>query len=144
MTFTYDNTSVASNLARCRSQIRDVTASAGPLPAGSNFTDEEITEYIAQGGTWQRAVVLLYDSLAAAWSTEFNFRADGLQADRGQVAAAFEKMAAKWAKQYGRPGGMVVAAMKRVDAYSDDVEADDVEPGGEFTSDRDYLFKILR
>ena len=142
MTFTYDNTDVDSNLARCRSQIRDVTEDAGPLPGGSNFTDEEINEGIVQGGTWQRACVMLYDALAAAWATEFNFRADGLQADRGQVAAMYEKMAAKWAKLYGRPGGMVIAAMKRVDAYSDDVEADDMEPGSEFV--HDYLYRLTR
>jgi hypothetical protein len=145
MTFTYSSTSVTSDRAKVRRTINDTVENSGPLPGGSNFSDEELDEFIDEEGSWQRAVALSFEALAAAWATEFDFEADGLNASRAKVAERYQAMAKDWRDRYGGDyAGPTIVPFRKVDAYSDDVDHSETDQGGEFSSERDYVFKILR
>lgn len=112
---------------KVRSYLRDITDSAGPLPADANFTDAEVDGLIAAEGSWQRAVAAGFETLAAAWRRYPTFDQDGFRLSRSDIANGYAAQAAMWRKRYGgSASGAGARAITRVDGYSDDVAADAV------------------
>lgn len=75
MTFTYDpGAATPTDVTRVRAYIGDTVEDEAYL------TDEEINLFIADGGTWQAAVVLSIKAILRKLSQP-NFRADWLQMD---------------------------------------------------------------
>jgi len=122
MTFTY-TTDLAADRDKVRFHLQDTTENSGPRPAGANFSDEELDGLLTSEGTWQRAVAAGFEALAAAWSTQPSFQADGLQVSRSDVAKSFRDQAKTWRRTGGRSSRVGSRAPTRVDGYSDDVDA---------------------
>jgi len=126
MTFTYAGT-LATDLEWVRFHIQDVTVSAGPKPDGANFTDEELNGLITAEGSKGRAVAACFEALSSIWRTRYNFSTEGQRFDRASVADGFATLAAQWRAKYGSGGSRVSdGAVTRVDAYSDDIDSDEV------------------
>ena len=121
MTFTYAG-DYSTDLAKVRFHIHDVTSGSGPKPAGGNFTDEEITPIITAQGSWQKAVAVLLDTLATAWSQYANTQVGPRREDFAEIAKAFAERAKQWRKDNGISTGTTSGSrtVTRKDGYSDD------------------------
>ena len=128
MTFTYLGDG-STDRDRVRIALRDRIENDGPLPGDTdnNWSDEELDGIITNEGKWQRAVAAGYEQLAVAWGTYVDFRADGLQVNRSDIADRYQKLAEAQRKRYGYSGTTAgVRTITRVDGYSDDVSIDAV------------------
>jgi hypothetical protein len=129
MSFTYMAGATAVERDYVRSRIRDVTLDSGPLPAGENFSDEELDMIItSEGDSWNRAIAACYEALAAAWAPHVSWTADGMSISQGQTVPAYDKLAERARKRYGGvPGqGSHARSVIRTDGYSQDIAADEV------------------
>ena len=124
MAFTYAGT-LATDRDRVRFYIQDTVENSGPLPGGTNFTDAEIDGIVTVEGSWQRAVAGLMDTLANKWATFVDITAGPHRESLSQVADAWRKQAKEWRDKYGTTSRATVGWMTRVDAYSDDVAANE-------------------
>ncbi len=89
---------------RVRFYIGDTVADAGPKPEDENFSDEELDGLIAVEGSWQRAVAAAFETLAALWAKHTTFNADGMSAQQSDIAALHRAAAADWRSRYGIAG----------------------------------------
>jgi len=122
MTFTYTDT-LLTDRDKVRFHLGDTTENSGPKPAGANFTDEEIAGLVTSEGSWQRAVAAGCEALAATWSTQPSFQADGLQVSQSDIAQRFQDQAKLWRRRHGGASRVGSRAPTRVDGYSQDVDA---------------------
>ena len=119
MAFTYSE-DLSNNRSKVRFYLGDKTENAGPLPADANFSDAEIDGLLSTEGSWQRAVAAGFETLAARWTRNPTFKADGLSLNRTDIANGYRDLAKEWRRTYGRGSGAGSRAVTRVDAYSDD------------------------
>lgn len=99
MTFTYNSTSLSTDLAKVRLAIGDTSSAtgAGIRPDGTNFSDEELDVFITGAASWRAAVapilrVLANQYASAARSVRFADYAE----DFTQTAAQLRKQADEW------------------------------------------------
>lgn len=123
MTFTYNGT-LATDLDEIRFKIQDVTSGSGPLPGGTNFTDEEINGLLTHEGTVERTVAALYEALATRWSIYVDTRIGPRDEKLSQVAERYQNLAAKQRDEYGYGSDTLTTGfVTRVDGYSDDIDS---------------------
>ena len=130
MTFTYNPLDgLDTGLAKARFHIGDTVEDAGPKPEKGNFQDEELEALISLEGMWQRAVAACFEALAAAWGIYADARLDDYSESSSQKAERFAALAQRWRAQYGYGVGVSIEAvhLTRVDGYSQDMAADEVE-----------------
>ena len=127
MTFTYVG-DLSTDLDKVRFYINDKVASSGPLPSGTNFTDEELGGLITAEGSWERAVAASFETLSAAYAGLVDFAIGPRKENLSQTADRFGELANDWRDKYGTSTSSTTGsrAMTKVDGYSDDVAADDV------------------
>lgn len=135
MTFTYDSAAAAATatvLHNIRLEIGDTDSDA------ALFTDEEIGVYATARGLTVSAVSSragaellacadLLDSLAARFARAYDFETDGQRFDRGQMSEMYRDRARELRL---RAAGLGTVVPTRVDGYSQDVAADDVDESG--------------
>lgn len=100
MAVTYSD-SLASARDRLRFAIGDTTSGAGPKPGDANFSDAELDGLLVIEGTWQRAVAAAFEALAALWAKHPTFDADGMSSNQSDIAAQFRMSAEVWRTRYG-------------------------------------------
>lgn len=100
MAFTYNGT-LTTSLDCVRFYIQDTVSAAGPKPSDANFTDAELGGLITLEGSWERAVAAAFEALAAAWAKHVTFSADGVSVSQSNIAQSYQAEAAKWRKLYG-------------------------------------------
>lgn len=123
MTFTYVGT-LLTDLDEIRFKVQDTVSGSGVKPAGGNFTDEEIAGLLTIEGTVERTVAALLEALAAIWGTYVDTSIGPRDEKLSQVAARYEKLAAKWRKDYGYGSAVLTTGfVTRVDGYSDDIDS---------------------
>ena len=127
MAFNYTE-AISTDRDRVRYHIRDIEEGHGPLPGDLNFTDAEIDDLVTQEGNWGRAVAGAFEILATAWRKYPTFQADSFTISRSHISRGFADDAKEWRKKWGyNPtiGATTVstATIKRIDAYSDDLDA---------------------
>lgn len=112
-----------------RFRIQDTVENSGPLPGDANFSDEVLDAIILEEGTWQRAVAACYEALAAAWTPNPSWQADGLSVSQSHIGRNYADLADKWRKKYGghRGAWSFSRTVIRVDGYSDDVASNEVD-----------------
>jgi hypothetical protein len=122
MSFSYSG-ALSQDRDKMRFSLHDVASGAGPLPAGANFTDEELAGLLAIEGTWQRAVAAGLEALAAAWAMAGE--RVGLRdysVDTSQKALEYRQQAMVWRARYGAAGAGLgnsgMAKLQRTDAWS--------------------------
>lgn len=127
MTFTYVG-DLATDLDTVRFYINDKVASSGPLPDGTNFTDEELGGLLSKEGSWERAVAGAYEVLAAAYAVLVDFAIGPRKESLSQTSDAFAKQAKDWRSKYGTSTGSTSGSVSttKMDGYSSDIAADDV------------------
>lgn len=126
MAFTYVG-DLTTDRDKVRFYIQDTASAAGPKPDGANFTDAEIDGLVTAEGSWQRAVAAGFEALAAIWGNKYDFTSEGQSFRRSTPSDKFMTLAGKWRAQYGSAGTRVRSlASTRVDAYSDDINSDEV------------------
>lgn len=125
MTFTYVG-DLSTDLDKVRFNISDKVADDGPQPGGTNFTDEEIGGLVTVEGSWQKAVAGCFDALAAVWTQYNDIQAGPHREDLSQVADGYKELAKKWRDEFGSTARVRVGAMTRVDAYSNNIPANEV------------------
>lgn len=128
MAFTY-NVDNPEDRDYVRFHIRDITSGAGPLPGDANFSDAEIDMILDTEGTWQRAVAACFEALQSAWVPNPSWAADGMQISQSHVTRNYEPLAKEWRKKHGGGSGGwgYSRSVIRVDGYSDDIPADEVD-----------------
>ena len=119
MAFSYIG-DLGTSLDKVRFYLGDKTDGAGPLPDDANFSDAELGGLISTEGSWQRAVAAGFETLAARWTRNPTFKADGLSLNRTDIADGYRTLAKQWRTTYGRGTGAGSRSVTRVDAYSDD------------------------
>lgn len=87
MTFTYSSTSIATDLAKVRLEIQDVT-STSPL-----FTDEEINSFLDSEGSVLGAAARAAEVVSRKYAHDFNWKADGDEVDRVARAKMWAELA---------------------------------------------------
>lgn len=138
MSFTY-RADLTTDRDKVRFHIQDTVEDAGPKPGDGNFSDEELDGLITVAGSWERAVSAAFRALAAAWRRYPDFKADGLTLKRSDIADGYERAAIEWEKRHGIVKPVAVAGLIRVDGYSGDVASDDVDTGGDYQVDFEYI-----
>jgi len=88
--FTY---SISTNVGKCRFTIGDTTSGAGVLPAGGNFTDEEVETSIALAGDWQHAAIYLLRVAAGRWGVKASSLSVGDYSESRQQVANLTALA---------------------------------------------------
>lgn len=112
---------------KVRFAIGDKVVNAGPQPADANFSDGEIAGLIAIEGTWQRAVAAAFETLAALWAKHVTFGADGMSASLSNVAEQYRALAQEWRQKYGGGETSGSQAVIRADGYSQDIDNVEVD-----------------
>lgn len=109
MTFTYSATNLSTDLAKLRLAIGDTTSGAGPRPNAANFSDEELSVFLAaipSGGTWRNAVAPVLRVLANQYAAEAKRVNDPEVAeDLTQTARELRQQAADWESSITALGG---------------------------------------
>jgi hypothetical protein len=102
MAITYAGT-LATDLDKVRFHIGDTdkTTSIGPKPNDGQFTDDELNGLITLEGSWGRAVAAAFEALAALWAKHPNFSADGMSASQSDIAEQYRDSAATWRLRHG-------------------------------------------
>ena len=127
MSFSYilnaTNATLAA-IARVRLEIGDTTESAGVLPDGSNFSDEEITVYLTTyASDVPQAVNALAGVLARRWATVADVTVGPRSESLSQVSKAWAAMADKLGGS--EAGSVFNMAPTRVDGYSENAAEDE-------------------
>lgn len=139
MTFTYNPLDgLDTALAKVRFHVGDTVEDKGPKPENGNFQDEEIEGLVSLEGTWQRAVAACYEVLAALWGPYADAKLGDYSESASQKAERFAALAQKWRDQhgYGAGTGIETVHLTRVDGFSQDVAANEVEESGtEYATD---------
>jgi len=86
------------------------------------FADEELTDIIAAEVSLMASAARCCEILATRFARQFSFSADGLSAQKGQLADAYRKRAL----DYRRRVGSTSETITRVDGYSSTVKSDAV------------------
>jgi hypothetical protein len=115
MSFTYD---MSSAIGKLRLQIADRTLGAGPWPDSSNFSDEELTELLAEEGSQGRAQAAVAEVLAAAWGTIADISEGPLHISRGKTASSFLTLSERLRLMYGGGFQTYSVSFHRADGYS--------------------------
>jgi len=113
-TFTYSY-GATSDLNRARAGLGDTDQ------ASALFDDNEITDAVEIGGSWQKAVAILASAQAAKTAREFSFAADGANFQRGQQTKAWLAIAAQYDGE--ADSGTLTTTWK--DGYSTTIDSDD-------------------
>jgi hypothetical protein len=103
MTFTYDLTNGFTNLTRVRFNVGDVDASR------AIWQDEVINAVITDAGSWQKAVILLIQSVIAMLSSNPDFHADWLTVSYDKAIASWTALLNLKSRELGVPSGQIVA-----------------------------------
>jgi hypothetical protein len=131
MAFTYVG-DLSTDLDKVRFYTHDITEDSGPLPGGGNFQDVAINAIVTSEGSWERAVAVIFDTLAAAWSHYVDITAGPHSEKLSQAADSYLELAKKWRQDHHIYAGIKAGGVIRIDGYSDDVASDDVEPTTEY------------
>jgi hypothetical protein len=94
MTFTYTPNS-PNDITRVRFHIADTVESS------AMYSDEEITFGIAEGGSYQQAVIILLQNLIARLSAEPDFTADWLRVDNRRSVEGYRVLLQEKRRQFG-------------------------------------------
>ena len=94
MTFTYTPNS-PNDITRVRFHIGDTVESS------AMYSDEEITFGIAEGGSYQQAVIILLQNLIARLSAEPDFTADWLRVDNRRSVEGYRVLLQEKRRQFG-------------------------------------------
>ena len=113
-TFTYSY-GATSDLNRARAGLGDTDQ------ATALFDDNEISDAVEIGGSWQKAVAILASAQAAKTAREFSFAADGATFQRGQQARAWLAIAAQYDGM--ADSGTLTTTWK--DGHSTTIDSDD-------------------
>lgn len=136
-TYTYDLANIATTPLV---QIRRMIGDTGTTAATCHFADEEITyEYGVQGNDTTETAIELLEQLATMFADKASVSTGGQRIDLSGVSQRYADRAQSLRERAGDDGGIGDMATTRVDGYSDDVAADDVDPAGPgHTRDRPY------
>lgn len=136
--YTYNPADLStSELYQARRIIGDVDVSAKADSA--HFADEEIEFAISEHGTVTEACIELLEQLSNLYADKASVAAQGQRIDLSKISDNYAKRAEKLRERAGVDGGIVDMATRKVDGYSDDVDADDVDALGSGNSfDRPY------
>jgi len=126
MTLTYVG-DLSTSLDKVRFRIGDKAANSGPLPGGSNFTDAELTGLLTIESSVDGAVAAAYEVLAAEWATIADIAVGPRRESFSEVAKQYQALAKTLRLSTGRSTTTSgnTDFVTRVDAYSDDIAADD-------------------
>jgi hypothetical protein len=140
MAFTYSDL-MSLNRDKVRFYLRDVTEDSGPLPGGTNFSDNEIAALLSIEDTWQQTVAAGFEALASAWSNYADLSVGPRRESLSQIAKRYEAVAKRWREQYGftQRVGVAAAGIIKVDGYSDDVTSDNMDTSSEYGTDFEYV-----
>ena len=119
---------LSTNLDKVRFHIGDTAASAGPLPSAGNFTDAELNGLLS-GSTVNKAVSAAMAAIASRWSSYANITVGPRKEEYAAIAKSWREQQADWNKTYGvkLASTASVSFVTRVDGYSDDISAGDVD-----------------
>lgn len=128
MAFTYAGDG-STDLDKVRFHVGDTTSGSGPLPSGSNFTDAELNWIISDAGSVDKAVAAALDAVSVRWSSYADITVGPRKESYSQIADTWAKRAEAWRKDHGVHSASTAGYkwMTRVDGYSDDVSAGDVD-----------------
>lgn len=105
MTFTYDLTA-ATDTTRVRFHLDDT------VEAQALFSDEEIAFAIVEGGTWQRAVLLLIDRILHRLARESGVELDWLKISRGEGIKFYQQLRTDKRREFGLSSGRTVSVVQ--------------------------------
>lgn len=111
---------ILTDLDRFRLQLGDTNA-ADPL-----FNDDEAQHFIASTSSTAAAVAMAVDALTLRFAREYDVTVDGQSFNRSQIAQVLSKHGERLQDTAGRE--VETMFVTRIDAYSDDVRADDTHP----------------
>ena len=123
MSINYDDR-LTDDSDKVRFWLQDTVDDRGKKPANKNFSDAEITALISQGGSWESAVALGFDALAAAWQSETTFSVENGSYSRSDAAKGYRDLADDWRERHG----IDATATENVGAKSVDFSGNDVTP----------------
>lgn len=128
MAFTYDD-SLSTDRAKVRFYLQDTVSGSGPKPSSGNFTDNEVDGLVTAEGKWQRAVAAGLETLAASWRRYADITVGPRKESLSQIAEGYASDAEEWRDRHGYSGTGTTGAvwLTRVDGYSDDLSAGDVD-----------------
>jgi hypothetical protein len=129
MAFTYVG-DLSTDLDKVRFNVQDVTSGDGPRPGKANFSDAELNGLLTVEGSWQRAVAAAFEALASAWARYASYTVGPRGEQIAQISQMYKAMASEWRGEWGygqTSTGQGVVASTRVDGYSDDIAADEVD-----------------
>lgn len=126
MAFTYD---LSTDVGKVRLYLGDKTNGAGPLPDASNFSDEELTQVLAQeGNDVMRAVAACCEILANAWAAIASSGVGPRREESSHVSEMYRKRAMDLRAQYGGAALTGSALLLRDDGYAQ-AQAGDLQVG---------------
>lgn len=96
MSFSY-NLSTPNDITRVRYHLADTDAD------NVLFSDEEITFFVSENSTWQRAVIACLENLKARLATTPEFTADWLTIRNGASISALESLITSKRRELGVP-----------------------------------------
>lgn len=127
MAFSY-STDLTVDLNLVRFRVQDTVESSGPLPNDNNFDDTEITNLLTIEGSVGRTVAALFETLAAAWASEYDTTIGPRKESASQAAKRYDALAKRWRDDYGYPTEASTITITsgyttRQDGYSNDITA---------------------
>lgn len=142
MSFTVN---VATLIGKVRVLVGDDKEGAGPLPDGTNFSDDQIKFFLdEEDQSYGAAAALACENLALRYAPLVDTSVGPRRESLSQARKAFAEQAMTLREQFGGGAeGVVSVGLVKVDGYSEDIPADRVtdatasESGlTEFTDDR--------
>jgi len=136
---TYDSSTLASNDVHAVRHVIGDTQVNDPV-AAPHFDDAEIQYELTTGGSVNEAAILLLERLAARYRQKANVSAGGQSVQLGALAQGFADQADRLRDQSVLHGGLRDLDTMRVDGYSDDLTALDVDAASYTHSDIDHPY----
>jgi len=122
MTYTYDH-STQPNIALVRMRIGDQIQSAGVLPGGANYSDEEINVILTlKDDNVDLVAYYFLVALANTWSRVTDIAVGPRRESFSKVAELFRKQAESLGATLGIDSKAFAVGFKRVDGYSEAAE----------------------
>jgi len=133
---------LGTSIGQVRILVGDDQEGKGPLPDGANFSDDQIGFFLSQEDNDPgRAAALTCENLATRYSVLVDIAIGPRRESLSQAAKAFREQAVEMRDKYGGGSeGVISVGLIRVDGYSDDKPADQVEQTGSDYSAGDFKY----
>lgn len=126
--YTYDATGLAgSAVYRVRRVVGDVGVDGTVTSATCHFADEEISYAITDAGDETTAAIELLEQLATLYAGKADVSAGSQKISLGKISSMYAARAERLLARSDDGNTITDLATTRVDGWSDDIAADDVD-----------------